>query len=77
VLLVGAANAVNLTDGLDGLAIGPVMTTAFTYGIFAYATGNARLADYLQVPYIAGTGELAIFCSALVCAGLGFLWFNA
>jgi phospho-N-acetylmuramoyl-pentapeptide-transferase len=77
VLLVGAANAVNLTDGLDGLAIGPVMTTAFTYGIFAYATGNARLAEYLQVPYITGTGELAIFCSALVCAGLGFLWFNA
>src|SRR6185295_7346160 len=77
VLLVGASNAVNLTDGLDGLAIGPVMTTAFTYGIFAYATGNARLAEYLQVPYITGTGELAIFCSALVCAGLGFLWFNA
>jgi phospho-N-acetylmuramoyl-pentapeptide-transferase len=49
----------------------------FTYGIFAYATGNARLAEYLQVPYITGTGELAIFCSALVCAGLGFLWFNA
>ena len=77
VLLVGAANAVNLTDGLDGLAIGPVMTTAFTYGIFAYATGNAKLAEYLQVPYITGTGELAIFCAALVCAGLGFLWFNA
>jgi phospho-N-acetylmuramoyl-pentapeptide-transferase len=76
-LLVGASNAVNLTDGLDGLAIGPVMTTAFTYGIFAYATGNSRLAEYLQVPYIAGTGELAIFCAALVCAGLGFLWFNA
>ena len=76
-LLVGASNAVNLTDGLDGLAIGPVMTTAFTYGIFAYATGNAKLAEYLQVPYIAGTGELAIFCAALVCAGLGFLWFNA
>lgn len=77
VLLVGASNAVNLTDGLDGLAIGPVMTTAFTYGIFAYATGNAKLAEYLQVPYITGTGELAIFCAALVCAGLGFLWFNA
>jgi phospho-N-acetylmuramoyl-pentapeptide-transferase len=74
VLLVGASNAVNLTDGLDGLAIGPVMTTAFTYGIFAYATGNAKLAEYLQVPYITGTGELAIFCAALVCAGLGFLF---
>jgi len=77
VLLVGAANAVNLTDGLDGLAIGPVMTTAFTYGIFAYAAGNLRLAEYLQVPYVAGAGELAVFCAALVCAGLGFLWFNA
>ncbi|MGD9764548.1 MAG: phospho-N-acetylmuramoyl-pentapeptide-transferase [Candidatus Binatia bacterium] len=77
VLLVAASNAVNLTDGLDGLAIGPVMTTGFTYGVFAYATGNARLAEYLQVPYVPGTGELAIFCGALVCAGLGFLWFNA
>jgi len=77
VLLVGASNAVNLTDGLDGLAIGPVMTTAFTYGIFAYATGNFTLATYLQMPYIPGTGELAIFCAALLCAGLGFLWFNA
>ncbi len=76
-LLVGAANAVNLTDGLDGLAIGPIMTTAFTYGIFAYAAGNAVLADYLQVPHVPGAGELAIFCAALVCAGLGFLWFNA
>ena len=77
VLLVGASNAVNLTDGLDGLAIGPVMTTAGTYGVFAYVTGNAKLAEYLQMPYIAGAGELAIFCGALVCAGLGFLWFNA
>jgi phospho-N-acetylmuramoyl-pentapeptide-transferase len=76
-VLVGASNAVNLTDGLDGLAIGPVMTTGFTYGVFAYAAGNARLAEYLQVPYIAGSGELAVFCGALVCAGLGFLWFNA
>ena len=77
VLLVGASNAVNLTDGLDGLAIGPVMTTAGTYLVFAYVTGNARLADYLQVPFINGVGELAIFCGALVFAGLGFLWFNA
>jgi phospho-N-acetylmuramoyl-pentapeptide-transferase len=76
-LLVGASNAVNLTDGLDGLAIGPVMTTGFTYGVFAYATGNARYAEYLQLAYIDGVGELAIFCGALVCAGLGFLWFNA
>ena len=76
-ILVGASNAVNLTDGLDGLAIGPVMTTAFTYGVFAYVTGNVRLAEYLQIPYVAGAGELGIFCGALVCAGLGFLWFNA
>lgn len=77
VVVVGAANAVNLTDGLDGLAIGPVMTTAFTYGIFAYAVGNLRYAEYLQIPYVAGAGELAIFTAAILCAGLGFLWFNA
>lgn len=77
VVIVGASNAVNLTDGLDGLAIGPVMTTAFTYGVFSYVTGNVKLAEYLQIPYVAGVGELAIFCGALVCAGLGFLWFNA
>ncbi|MEO8605837.1 MAG: phospho-N-acetylmuramoyl-pentapeptide-transferase [bacterium] len=77
VLLVGASNAVNLTDGLDGLAIGPIMTVGFTYGVFAYATGNSAWARYLQLPYIPGTGELAIFCGALLCAGLGFLWFNA
>ena len=76
-VIVGAANAVNLTDGLDGLAIGPVMTTAFTYGVFAYAAGNLRYAEYLQIPYVAGVGELAIFTAALLCAGLGFLWFNA
>jgi phospho-N-acetylmuramoyl-pentapeptide-transferase len=76
-LLVGASNAVNLTDGLDGLAIGPVMTTAGTYVVFAYVTGNAKLAEYLQVPYVSGTGELTIFCGALICAGLGFLWYNA
>lgn len=77
VLLVSASNAVNLTDGLDGLAIGPVMTTAGTYLVFAYVTGNAKYAEYLQVPFINGTGELAIFCGALISAGLGFLWFNA
>lgn len=76
-VVVGASNAVNLTDGLDGLAIGPVMTTAFTYGVFAYVTGNAKLADYLQIPHVPGAGELAIFCGALLAAGLGFLWYNA
>ncbi|GIW45513.1 MAG: phospho-N-acetylmuramoyl-pentapeptide-transferase [Candidatus Binatia bacterium] len=76
-VIVGASNAVNLTDGLDGLAIGPVMTTAFTYGIFAYVVGSPRLAEYLQVPHVAGVAELAVFCAALICAGLGFLWFNA
>src|SRR5262245_7140518 len=67
-VVVGASNAVNLTDGLDGLAIGPVMTTAVTYGIFAYVTGNVKLAEYLQIQYIPGVGELAIFCGALFCA---------
>ena len=76
-VVVGASNAVNLTDGLDGLAIGPVMTSAFTYGVFAYVTGNAKLAGYLQIPHVPGAGELAIFCGALVSAGLGFLWYNA
>lgn len=77
IVIVGASNAVNLTDGLDGLAIGPVMTTAFTYGVFAYLTGHAKYADYLQIPHVPGAGELAIFCGALLSAGLGFLWFNA
>ena len=76
-VVVGTSNAVNLTDGLDGLAIGPVMTTALTYLVFAYVTGNSKLAEYLQIPYVPGVGELAIFCGALCCAGLGFLWFNA
>ena len=76
-VLVSTSNAVNLTDGLDGLAIGPVMTSAFTYGIFAYVTGNVKLAEYLQIPHVPGAGELAVFCGALLCAGLGFLWFNA
>src|SRR5262249_57998337 len=57
--------------------IGPVMTTAFTYGVFAYATSNVKIAEYLQLAFIDGVGELVIFCGALVCAGLGFLWFNA
>ena len=76
-VIVGASNAVNLTDGLDGLAIGPVMTVAAVYLTFCYVAGNVKLADYLQVPYVAGAGEVAIFCGALLAAGLGFLWFNA
>jgi phospho-N-acetylmuramoyl-pentapeptide-transferase len=76
-VIVGASNAVNLTDGLDGLAIGPVIITGATYAIFAYVSGNSRFADYLQVPYVAGAGEVAVFCGALAAAGLGFLWFNA
>jgi phospho-N-acetylmuramoyl-pentapeptide-transferase len=76
-IIVGAGNAVNLTDGLDGLAIGPVMTTALSFGFIAYFVGNAFYADYLQVHYVAGTGELAVLCGAVLGAGLGFLWFNA
>jgi phospho-N-acetylmuramoyl-pentapeptide-transferase len=68
---------VNLTDGLDGLAIGPVMIAAGTYMIFAYVAGNVKLAEYLQISYVPGAGELCIFCGALAAAGLGFLWFNA
>jgi len=77
IVIAGAANAVNLTDGLDGLAIGPVMIAASTYAVFAYVAGNARFAEYLQIPHVAGAGELAVFCGALAAAGLGFLWFNA
>ncbi len=75
-MVVGFSNAVNLTDGLDGLAIMPSVLVASAMGIFAYATGNVVFADYLGIPYIAGAGELAIFCAALAGAGLGFLWFN-
>lgn len=75
-VIVGASNAVNLTDGLDGLAIGPVMSAAATYGFIAYVTGHLKLAEYLQIPYVAGVGELSIFSAAIVAAGLGFLWFN-
>ena len=74
--IVGFSNAVNLTDGLDGLAIMPAVFLAVALGIFAYATGNTVFANYLGIPYIAGTGELIIFCAALAGAGLGFLWFN-
>ena len=76
-ILAGASNGVNLTDGLDGLAIGPVMTSAATYGVLAYIAGNHRFAGYLDVPYVGGAGELTILAMALVGAGLGFLWFNA
>jgi phospho-N-acetylmuramoyl-pentapeptide-transferase len=75
-VIVGASNAVNLTDGLDGLAIGPVMIAAGAFAVMAYVTGNQKHAEYLQIPYVAGVGELAIFCAAVVAAGLGFLWFN-
>jgi phospho-N-acetylmuramoyl-pentapeptide-transferase len=68
---------VNLTDGLDGLAIGPVMISAGTFLILSYAAGNVMIADYLNIEYVAGAGQLAIFCGALVGGGLGFLWFNA
>ncbi len=76
-VIVGASNAVNLTDGLDGLAIGPVSINAATYLIFAYIAGNSKLSAYLQIPYVPGTGELAILCGAMVGAGLGFLWYNS
>ncbi len=76
-VMVGASNAVNLTDGLDGLAIVPVMIAAACFGFIAYLVGNAVFANYLQIHYVPGTGELAVFCASLVGASLGFLWFNA
>ena len=76
-VMVGASNAVNLTDGLDGLAIVPVMMAAATLGFIAYLCGNVNFAEYLQLHHVAGAGELAVFCGALCGAGLGFLWFNA
>jgi phospho-N-acetylmuramoyl-pentapeptide-transferase len=76
-MIVGMSNAVNLTDGLDGLAIGPTVMVAGALAIFAYLTGNAVFANYLQITAVPGAGELAVFCSAIVGAGLGFLWFNA
>ncbi len=75
-VIVGASNAVNLTDGLDGLAIGPVIIAATTYMIFAYVAGHVKIANYLQINYVPGSGELAIFCGAIVGSGMGFLWFN-
>ena len=76
-VMVGASNAVNLTDGLDGLAIVPVMIAAGCFALIAYLVGNAVFAEYLQIHYVPGTGELAVLCGALVGASLGFLWFNA
>ena len=76
-IIVGAGNAVNLTDGLDGLAIVPVMIAAASFGLIAYLVGNAVFSDYLQLNYVAGTGELAVLCGAVLGAGLGFLWSNA
>lgn len=74
--IVGFSNAVNLTDGLDGLAIMPTVLVGGALGIFAYVTGNVNFAEYLDIPYVAGTGEIMVFCAAIAGAGLGFLWFN-
>ena len=76
IVIVGTSNAVNLTDGLDGLAIMPTILVAAALGIFVYAGGNIKISGYLNIPYIAGVGELVIFCGAIFGAGLGFLWFN-
>jgi phospho-N-acetylmuramoyl-pentapeptide-transferase len=75
-VIVGTSNAVNLTDGLDGLATGCTITVAFAYALLCYAAGNFRVAEYLQVPFYPFAGELTVVCAALIGAGLGFLWFN-
>ena len=75
-VIVFISNAVNLTDGLDGLAVGPTMTTAVTFGILAYCAGHMKIAEYLQIPYIHGAGELTIFLASVAASSLGFLWFN-
>ncbi len=75
-VVVGASNAVNLTDGLDGLAIGPVIMAGGAFGVIAYLTGNFRAADYLKIVNVKGAGELTVFCGALIGAAIGFLWFN-
>ena len=77
IVIVGSANAVNLTDGLDGLAIGPIMITTLSFAFIAYFTGNLIYSNYLKIPYVNDTGELVIICASLIGAGLGFLWFNA
>jgi phospho-N-acetylmuramoyl-pentapeptide-transferase len=76
-VMMGAGNAVNFTDGLDGLAIMPVMIAAGAFGVIAYVTGNFKFASYLELHYVAGTGELAVFLAAVIGAGFGFLWYNA
>jgi phospho-N-acetylmuramoyl-pentapeptide-transferase len=76
-VIVGASNAVNLTDGLDGLAIGPVITTAGTFMALAYVAGHVKIAEYLEIPYIAGASELSVYAASMAAAGLGFLWFNS
>jgi phospho-N-acetylmuramoyl-pentapeptide-transferase len=76
-VITATSNAVNLTDGLDGLAIGPMIIASATYMFFAYVAGHSRIADYLQINYVAGSGEITVFCGAMAGAGLGFLWFNA
>ncbi len=76
-VMVGSSDAVNLTDGLDGLAIGLVLIVSATYLLFSYITGHAGLSDYLKIAYISGTGELTVFCGAMIGAGMGFLWYNA
>ena len=76
-IIVGSSNAVNLTDGLDGLAIGPIVVAFTSYLIFSYMSGHVKIATDLQIPYVAGTGELSVLCGAVVGAGLGFLWYNA
>lgn len=75
-VIVGTSNAVNLTDGLDGLAIGPVLIAAGTFMVLAYLAGHVKIASYLQIPYVSGSGELTVFCGALVGASMGFLWYN-
>jgi phospho-N-acetylmuramoyl-pentapeptide-transferase len=75
-VIVGTSNAVNLTDGLDGLAIGPVTVAAATYVVLSYVAGHVKIAEYLQIQYVAGSGELSVFCGAVVGAGMGFLWYN-
>ncbi len=75
-VIVGSSNAVNLTDGLDGLALLPTVLVAVALGVFAYLSGNHFFSEYLAIPYIPGVGEVAVFCSALIGAGLGFLWYN-
>jgi phospho-N-acetylmuramoyl-pentapeptide-transferase len=75
-VIVGTSNAVNLTDGLDGLATGPVLISAGTFMVLAYLAGNVKIASYLQIPYVSGCGELTVFCGAIVGAAMGFLWYN-